>query len=621
MIVATSRASRFADKDVGVDLHTVNICVGDKELLVDAHLQFKTGVHYGLLGRNGVGKSILLHCLATGLLLSPELRTELKIMLIRQTLEEDDDVPSTEGQKKTVMEELETTPFGLDFILSEREKWALKAQQQSGARGKYARQMLIQFESITPEDEEDISLQASYHDDPPPSVIVSVAKSLQISEAMLKRPYDELSGGWKMRVQLAKALIYKPDLLLLDEPTNHLDIAGVAKLERLLKSEKFEGVTMVLISHNRSFLNSVTQETILFKNQKLEYFQGNYDHYLQVVEEKELFAERMQNALDRKKASMKQSIDKNAKLSRKQGDDKRMKQVASKKYKLEERVGLERNAKGHRFKLNRDRAGYHFSLLSDVEHVEDENKQTVLRFALPTPDLPRSNGPLLVVEDVSFERKHSVTGRRLFALEGITFDVSAGQRVAILGANGEGKSTLLNLLVDGSSLVPTRGSIQRRVSNIGYFRQEVVSELGKVSESPIEYLVHQHQSAKTQKECWKHLGSFGLGASQIATNTEINHLSGGQRVAFAFANLTCTSPPPSILLLDEPNSHLDLDALKALEESLVTFEGGVVFVSHDLSFIKNVATDAYWISSGKLRKIELDEVERLAVVGTTPTKK
>jgi len=611
MIVATARQSRFADVDIDINLHTVNVAVGTKELLVDAHLHLKPGVHYSLLGRNGVGKSILLHCLVTGLFLSPELRSELGIMLIRQTLE-DSEVELEAGQEpKTVMEEMMVRPYGADFLISEKEKWALKAQQQSGARGKYAREMLIQYESICESSPSSSTTEEviQYYEDPSSASVTAVAKSLRISEAMLKKPYRELSGGWKMRVQLAKALLYKPDLLLLDEPTNHLDIAGIAWLEKTLK-EKFEGVTILLVSHNRSFLNAVAEETILFKNQKLEYFKGNYDHYLQVIEEKTLFNDRMQDAIDRTREKNKQSIEKNLKLSRKHGDDKRLKQVASKKYKLEERTGYERNEKGHRFKLNRDRAGYFLSLRSEADHIDNENKQTLLHFNIPSPELLRVNGPLLLVEDMNFERRHPKTKERTFALEHVTFNVSAGQRVAILGANGQGKSTLLNLLA--GTWHPIRGSIQRKSCQIGYFRQEVVSELGKVSASPLESLVQQHPQA-TQQELWKHLGSFGLGAAAIATKTEVNQLSGGQRVAYAFADMTSSNPPPSLLMLDEPNSHLDLDALEALEDSLNEYKGGIIFVSHDISFIKNVATDAYWISGGCMRKVDLEEIDTLAM--------
>ena len=232
----------------------------------------------------------------------------MKIMLIKQTLESEIE---SEKDDRTVLKELKRRPFGVDPGLTEKERWALFAEQQSRSRGKYARDMLARLDCADSTDRPGLGHEEEELDI---SDILSALHSLGMDDSMLSRPLHTLSGGWKMRVQLAKALLYQPDLLLLDEPTNHLDISGIAWLQRTLQ-EDFADMTVLLVSHVRSFLNGVVQDTILFRNRTLEYFRGNYDHYLQCQEEKAAFAERMQDSIDRKKAHLEASIQLNVALA------------------------------------------------------------------------------------------------------------------------------------------------------------------------------------------------------------------------------------------------------------------------------------------------------------------
>eukprot|EP00960_Hanusia_phi_P035248 751572-Hanusia_phi.AAC.6 len=638
-IEASAQGSRFAiDESLSIDLKDVNISVEGRELLVGAHVLLKPCVHYGLLGRNGVGKSILFDCLANGRLLPLHIRKQLKMMIIRQTMELDPrarvDHEAHVHEGESVLDVLRKRPEFLRAHFSDKEEWAILAEQQTRARGKVAREKVLEIErnevlggehgTDDPVTEicgqvDEVSLDL---DEPDMSSIVQVAASMSLKKDDLSRPYSSLSGGWRMRVLLAKALLWRPDVLLMDEPTNHLCIAGISWLQKIIK-EEFSDMTIVMVSHVRSFLNSVAEEIIWFKNKQLEYYKGNYDTFIQTIEDKAAFAERMQSAIDRKKARMEESLQASKAQALKHKDDKKLKQVASRRQKAEERIGYERNAKGHRFKLNRDRIGYFTTMLADVEHVEQEHSQNVLRFATPEPTLPRFSGPLVIAQNLSFSRASaslspaqaagaSASDANPFHLSDVNLNVEAGQRLAILGANGQGKTTLLNLLA--GELTPCSGSVQIRVPSFGYFKQDVVAELGQEDMAALDRLCSKHPTVK-RHELWKHIGSFGLGAPQTAERTSLKNLSGGQRVAYAFAELSLDAP--CVILLDEPNSHLDLDALVALEESLEEYPGALVFVSHDISFILRVATHAMWIEGGRAQRIELEDLEEKCL-RTTP---
>ena len=518
-VVARSQVSRFNDQindDYSVNLKQVCISIHSsdsdtvKDLLVDAEIKLSRGGHYGLIGRNGVGKSVLMQSLASGSLFSVETRDAVRIMIIRQSIDghDSDDNPAT----WTVYNELKRKPFGIveSGQMSELERWQVKAAQQSGLRGLRARLMANKLESAASDDEiqvldsdfvNDVEKETEDIDDEfadmlQPEELRKLLKQFQIPgdlNVFLSRPYSELSGGWRMRIQLMKVLIYQPDLLLLDEPTNHLDIKGIHWLQRILK-QKFEDTTILFVSHNKGFLNAVADNMILFKNRRLEYFKGNYDTLLLSQEEKQLHNERMQEILDRKKSQMESSIKKNLQAAHKYGDDKRLKQAASKKHKLETRLGVEVNSKGHRFKLNRDRIGYFHSNRGEVEHIQGESHQSRLLFNIPVPRMPRGTSELLQVEGVSF-RRLGPDGKVIFELKNITFNVCAGQKIAILGSNGEGKSTLLNLIAN--SWQPTRGHINRKSAKLGYFQQNAVADMAKDTErTPLDRLKQQYPDAK-----------------------------------------------------------------------------------------------------------------------------
>ena len=222
----------------------------------------------------------------------------------------------------------------------------------------------------------------------------TVLAGLGFSLERQQLPTSTLSGGWRTRLALATALFARPDLLLLDEPTNHLDLAAVLWLGLYLQ-QSMDKQTVVIVSHDRDFLARVTQETITLKDKKLLYFPGGYGAMEEARQEAQAHHAKQEDRLQRKQAQLQGSIDNALRAARVAGDDKRLGQVASRRKKLEERMGVERNAAGHRFKLNRDLPGYYLGTRRPQLQVETYEREVV--FSLPSVDDLRYQGPLLQV--------------------------------------------------------------------------------------------------------------------------------------------------------------------------------------------------------------------------------
>mmetsp|Transcript_45012 Transcript_45012/g.73349 ORF Transcript_45012/g.73349 Transcript_45012/m.73349 type:complete len:662 (+) Transcript_45012:157-2142(+) len=642
-LVATSQVTRFhiaetSSSQKDVDLKQVSISIGDLELLVDAELRLFSGVHYGLVGRNGVGKSSLLKSIAYGLLigfpkavrvlyveqldgidpgipvLSVILNSDKEALKLKRDAELLTKATESGSPQLAAMALRKLRMVSLKDTLEEAQK---EAELRSGARGVAARATLVQAEAAVAEEgkrepptkQEVAEALSVAHDllsdtisklqlidsDSAESRARRILKGLGFSLKTQDAPIGQLSGGWKMRVSLAQALFLKPDILFLDEPTNHLDLPAILWLQKYLSS--LDSTTLVIVSHDRSFLNAVTEETIVLRHKKLTYFTGNYDEYVSNSEDARQFAMRMKESLDRKRAHIEKSIQSGLKQAKKSGDDKKLSMVASRRKKLE-RVGLERNDKGHRFKLNRDRAGYHNATR---DQVEVDNGDPSLKWQLPEPSELRYQGPLLQVEGVAFW--YVKGGKRV--LNNVTLNIEQGTRIGLVGANGDGKTTLMKL-IEGE-LSPCEGSISRHPqARFGSFSQHFVDELYNSTDSnatPLSILSSRSPGVK-EGELRGHLSNFGLGGT--LSTQKLRTLSGGQmaRVAMACA----TYPPPQLLLLDEPTNHLDIDTIECMVEALVSFEGAVIFVSHDQFFVDSVAEEVYCMVKGNLSRLE-DGVE------------
>ena len=374
-----------------------------------------------------------------------------------------------------------------------------------------------------------------------PSRAARILAGLGFDEGSQRKPCDDFSGGWRMRVALAGLLFSEPDLLLLDEPTNHLDLEACLWLEEYLK--RYSG-TVLLVSHDRGLLNRVVGEILHLENGKLKLYQGGYDRFEA--------SRRMQLELDAKA---------------------RAKQDA-------QRAHIEKFVERFRYKATKAKqAQSRMKMLDRMEPIPEHREEGSVTFTFPEPLALAP--PLFTAEDVDVGYNGTAV------LEKLSFRLDTDDRIALLGANGNGKSTLIKLLA--GRLTPLAGNVNKSGKlRIGYFAQHQGDELD-LSATPLVELgrlrVHD-----TEQQLRSQLGRFGF--TQERAETKVENLSGGEKARLLFALMSCDKP--NILLLDEPTNHLDVTSRQALVQAINAFEGAVIIVSHDPHII-SLTADRFWL--------------------------
>ena len=415
----------------------------------------------------------------------------------------------------------------------------------------------------------------------------AVLLGLGFSQESIEQPVSRLSGGWKTRCSLASALCQSADLLLLDEPTNFLDLPSIIWLEHYVQNMD-PSVTVLAVSHDRAFVDSIADELLVLRNATLERFRGNLSTYELEREKKYKYLSRMKDAQDKQKKHIEKSIGENVKAAKKTGDDKKLKQAASRKKKLDERWGLEVSAKGGRFKLNRDLVGYHET---HREAIEIPDFDPPAKMAIPTAvaDL-RFPGALVAFEKVNFAYKKQVP-----ILKDVSLAIHQGERVGLCGMNGSGKSTLVTLAMSGAedasiSARPSSGSVTRHTrARVALYSQQSAEELDALAADKPEMTALSHlmecDTSQTEQEARGLLSGVGL-AGKVASDVPVKLLSGGQKVRLALAKIFLK--PPHLLILDEVTTHLDTNTIDALTHALRSYEGAILVVTHDRFFMRCV---------------------------------
>ena len=524
-----------------IEVKKLTLQRGLKVLLDKADAVINPGQRVGLIGKNGTGKSSLFA------LIKGEITQDGGEILI----------PKTWRLASVSQETPDLDISALDYVL------------QGDAELQAFQTALAQAEA-----QNDGMKQAEYHAKleeidayTAPARAAKLLNGLGFAQEEHTRPVKSFSGGWRMRLNLAQALMCRADLLLLDEPTNHLDLETVLWLESHLAALP---CTQIIISHDRDFLNAATNHTIELAQRQLHSYSGNYDFYQQ---------QRAQRLANQQTAYVKQQ----AHIQHLQSFIDRFKAKATKAKQAQSRV----------------------KALAKLELVAPAHLDSSFSFSFPPPEhLPN---PLLKLEQVDL----GYGGQTV--LHQITLSLESGARLGLLGVNGSGKSTLIKAL--SGSLEPQSGQIIRADKlKIGYFAQHQLDTL-RADQSPLWHIQRLSPEAKEQ-DIRNFLGGFDF-AGDMAIQP-ITGFSGGEKARLALAVIVWQQP--NLLLLDEPTNHLDLDMRHALTVALQSFQGALIVVSHDRSLLEATTDSFLLIDQGYLKTFEgdLNDYRRLRLAQSNP---
>jgi len=515
-------------RDVKID--KFNVTLQGVELIKDTSLELNYGRRYGLIGLNGSGKSTMLKCIGDRLIPIP---LHMDIFILSRECE-----PSEKTPLECVTENVEVEVARIEDSLN----------------------ILLANEG---DDEEIQDLYKRLDELDPDTAQARAGKilfGLGFNKEMQNKPAKDFSGGWRMRIALARALFVSPNILLLDEPTNHLDLEATIWLENYLANY---GRILVIISHSQDFLNNVCTNIIHLHKKILKYYNGNFDSYVR-------------GRLESEGHQMK-------KYYKEQNDIEHMKNY------------IARFGHGNK-KMARQAKSKEKVLVKMVDRGLTELVVKDKLFSFKFNECGSLPPPVMQFRDVSFGYENNPP-----IYKHLEISLELDSRIALVGPNGAGKSTLLKLIA--GELTPNSGMIRSHPHlRIARFHQHL-TDLMDLSVSPLDYMIKEFPDVAQKEEIMrKQIGRYGItGKAQLMP---MGYLSDGQRSRVVFAWLTFKEP--HLLLLDEPTNHLDIETIDALADAINEWDGGVMLVSHDFRLIDQVAEEIWVCNNGRITKWEGD---------------
>lgn len=537
-----------------ISVNSVTVSFGGYNLFDNISFLINPKDRIGLAGKNGAGKSTMLKILSgnqnptKGEVSMPK---HCKIGYLPQDMIHQHGRTVFE-ETESAYEEIQNLEIRIDEINHQLET---RTDYESEAYGKLIEEQTEVYTRL------DVLGASNRYEE-----IEKILKGLGFERKDFTRQTAEFSGGWRMRIELAKLLLQKPDILLLDEPTNHLDIEAIMWLEEFM--ETFSGAVM-LISHDKTFLDNVTTRTIEISNQKIYDYKTNYSRYLILRKERQ---EQQENAAKNQQKIIDQTemlIDK--------------------------------------YRAKASKAAFAQSLIKKLDRMErvevDDEDNAAMYFRFPAP--AHSGKIVLTVEHAG--KKYGE--KRIF--QDADFIITKGEKIGLVGRNGEGKSTMMKMI---AKKVDFEGTIQIGHSVLmGYFEQDQEEKLDP--KKTVFETIDELAVGEVRKQVRGLLGSFLFRGDDIDKKVQV--LSGGERGRLALCKLLLE--PYNLLLMDEPTNHLDIRSKDILKKALIDYEGTVVMVSHDRDFMKGICNRLFEFRDGKVKEhlcdieefMQLRKVERL----------
>ncbi|CAG8953218.1 hypothetical protein HYFRA_00003419 [Hymenoscyphus fraxineus] len=539
--------SQTKSKDIKLD--GIDVSIGGLRILSDTTLTLSYGRRYGLVGQNGIGKSTLLRALARRELAIP---THISILHVEQEIT-GDDTPALQAvldadvwRKHLLSEQVK---LGQQLNAIEEKRSSMADTSADAADLDHEREGLDQTLG-------DVQAKlAEMESDKAESRAATILAGLGFSPERQQFATKTFSGGWRMRLALARALFCEPDLLLLDEPSNMLDVPSITFLANYLQGYPS---TVLVVSHDRAFLNEVATDIVHQHSERLDYYKGaNFESFYATKEERRKTAKREYENQMVQRQHLQNFIDK-------------FRYNAAKSSEAQSRI----------------------KKLEKMPVLEAPESEYTVHFKFP--DVEKMSPPIVQMTDVSF----GYTKEKPL-LRNVDLDIQLDSRIGIVGPNGAGKTTVLKLLI--GALTPTSGLISQNPRlRVGFFAQHHVDALD-LTTSAVGFMAKTYPG-KQDEEYRRHLGAFGITGMTGLQKMEL--LSGGQKSRVAFACLSLQNP--HILVLDEPSNHLDIEAMDALSQALQAFQGGVLMVSHDVTMLQTVCKSLWVCDNGTVEKFPGD---------------